>query len=273
MKKLIVIPTDFSPAAACAASYAIMLAGQLKADIRICHATESFSSENDSRAQLEGFARELAEHMKKKDHGAINSPEITVLNGKSGNASNFSTGLSGYIIVIGTSGAGRQNTMWTGRGGENILRVATSQVLLVPFPTVIHPPRKILFATTMDKNDQPFLAGLTELARELDAEVVVAHIDPGSYDHESRKNQWLCFTEKVCGDLTEAPHFSYLNVPSEQPAAGLADIIAQESIDMLAVSRNIYGRLSSLLASGDLHSREMASSIRIPILVGAASVL
>ncbi|MDO3643670.1 universal stress protein [Mucilaginibacter sp. L3T2-6] len=271
MKRLIIVPTDFSPAAEKAAAYAAMLAEQLSAGIRLCHAARSPASETIANTQLEALAGKFKRDINKLGNILTPGPQVTLLHGGPGLAGNLGACLSADMIVIGTSGTGRQHTGWTGSGGKNILQSATSPVLLIPPSATIRPPVKIAFATTMGKEDYPILNMLEALARDLKTDITIVHVDTGSYDHETRKNLWLSFTGKIRNDKETAPHFTYINIPVNSLAAELNDIAASGSADLLVLSRDIYDQLAAMSTSGHAAALEMAANLHIPLLVAAPS--
>lgn len=252
MKKLIIAPTDFSPAAGSGVRYAFMLAKKLGADIRLCHAIVSTLSESTALAQLKALACSMSENLRQFSGDYEPDTDFVLTQSIAGLAASLGKCLPMSIIVIGTSGNGYQRGGWTGRDGSKILHSAVTFVLLVPPAATIRLPKNITFATTMDKKDHGTLISLAALAQDLGAEITIVHADTGSYDHESRKNKWIGFIDKGSDDITGLPHFTYLSIPGNKLAAGLSDIITNESTDLLVVGREIYSQLSSLSIAGNL---------------------
>jgi hypothetical protein len=139
-------------------------------------------------------------------------------------------------------------------------------LLLVPLAASNELPQKIAFATDLDEKDIPILYSLATLARDLQAEIIIIHIDPGSSDHESRENQLHHFLDKVCKDIRFTA-FSYRNIESKDVAAGLSHIATDGSADMLVMSHNRQRQLESLLEAGNSYTLGMVRYLTIPLLI------
>lgn len=266
--KTILIPTDFSTAANHAAAYGLKLAERLKSNVLLCHADKDAPVDAPSTAKLVMLASSLE---KTKDHSpAGNFVPLIKVKARTGTVAGVANILSEdapvSLIIMGTSGTGRQQKGFMGRDSHDMIDSSRLPLLLVPPPAANRLPRKIGFATDLDEKDIPILYSLATLARDLQAGVVIVHIDAGCYDHEARKNQWEHFLEKVCKDIPFIT-FSYSNIESNGIAAGLNHVVADASIDMLAMSHNRHRQLESLLDAGNSYTIEMARNLRIPLLV------
>lgn len=86
-------------------------------------------------------------------------------------------------------------------------------------------PQKIAFATDLDEKDIPILRSLATFAHDLKAEIIIVHIDAGSYGHEIPERSAAPFLDKVREDIGFTA-FSYRNIESKDIAGDLNHIAA-----------------------------------------------
>ena len=268
MMKTILILTDFSAGAGRAATYGFRLAEQLKLNIRLCHAINTSTTDNRALTKLTKLKNTLLGKRKKNLPPDVFVPLINcnVLTGTVTDLALILTDASVALTVIGTSGAGGQKKGFNGRDTHDMIESGRLPLLLVPelAPNVL--PKKIAFATDLHENDVPILYSLATLARDLQAKIVIIHIDAGDADEVARKIQLRCFLDNVSKDI-RFTDFSYRHIESGNISAGLNQILNEGWADMLVMSHNRRSQLESLLDTGDSYTREMAQDLRIPLLV------
>lgn len=263
----VLIPTDFSTAADHAAAFGFKLAEKLKLNIQLCHADKDRSTEASSTAKLVSLAGNLAAAKSLSPGDFIPLIKFTTISGTVASATQtLAENAPISLVVMGTSGSGGQQKGFTGRDSQEMIGSSKIPLLLVPPLASTALPRKIAFATDLDDKDVPILYSLSTLARDLQAEIIIAHIDPGSYDHESRKNQFHRFLDKVREDIRFTA-FSYRNIEDKNVAEGLNRIAKEGAADMLVMSHSRHRQLESLLDAGNSYTLEMAKDLRIPLLV------
>jgi nucleotide-binding universal stress UspA family protein len=263
----ILIPTDFSPPADHAAAYGFKLAEKLKLNIQLCHADKDISTKTSSASKLVSLAGSLVKEKSPSPGDFIPLIKFTTLCGTVASvAQTLTENTSIPMVVMGTSGTGGQQKGFTGRDSQEMIGSSRIPLLLVPPLASTALPRKIAFATDLDEKDMPILYSLATLARDLKAEIIIVHIDAGSYDHETRKGQLHRFLDKVREDIRFTA-FSYRNIESKNVAEGLNHIANEGSVDMLVMSHSRHRQLESLLNAGNSFTLEMAKDLRIPLLV------
>lgn len=267
--KTILIPTDFSPAADHAAAYGFKLAEKLKSNIQLCHADADISTEASSAVKLGNLANNLRKgqsHLPAGDFVPVT--KFTALKGTVTSVVNALTENTPIpLIVMGTSGTGEQQKGFTGRDSHDMIGSSVLPLLLVPLAASVELPQKIAFATDLDEKDIPILYSLATLARDLQAEIIIIHIDPGSADDdETRKDLLHHFLDKVSKDIRFTA-FSYRNIESKDVAAGLSHIATDGSADMLVMSHNRQRQLESLLEAGNSYTLAMVRDLTIPLLI------
>lgn len=129
---------------------------------------------------------------------------------------------------------------------------------LQPLPAVAGwPARRIAFATDMTESEQPALALVVTLAKQLRAEIIIAHIDKGSYDHEFRKMEWHSFVDKTREDPS-APLLYYRNIAKPEVTGGLQALAVPTTTDLLAMTAETL-RLPGVLP--------LCKDLPIPLLI------
>lgn len=266
--KTILIATDFSKSAENAAIYGFTLAKALKSDCKIFHADKDVSSEPSSNIKLAKLAQRLA----KKDKQPLVGEFIPLVRFTSVTApldevaDALSEERSMAMIILGTSGAGEQQSGFSGSGSRQMIAGSKLPLLLVPPVAQNRLPRKIALVTSLDENDIPILYSVATLARDLQAEIVIVHIDSGIGDHETHKNQLRLFLEKVREEIRFTA-FSYRNIESKNIASDLNRFTTESLTGMLVMSYHRYQQLELLLKEENTYVMEMARQLRIPLLI------
>ncbi|MFD2872943.1 universal stress protein [Mucilaginibacter ximonensis] len=264
----ILIATDFSKSAENATIYGLTLAKALKLDCKLFHADNDAADEPASNGQLSRLVKRLT----KKDTQPVEGKftpliKFTSHTGPLAEVANaLSEERSAAMIILGTSGAGEQRSAFSGRGSRQLIAGSKVPLLLVPPVAQKHLPQTIALVTSLNEADIPVVYSVATLALDLHAEIIIVHIDSGSGDHETHKNQLHKFLEKVREEIRFTA-FSYRNIESKNIASELSRFTAESLTGMLAMSHGRYQQLESLLKEENTYVMEMARQLRIPLLI------
>lgn len=262
--KTILVPTDYSEPAYNAAVYAIQLAKELGANIKLFHAyhvpaavPDYAAGEINERTLLDLEQKQMQRHINKLEmkFGTGQSGQVTM-----GFAADEILWASGKydLVVMGMQGGGMLKEM-LGSVSTKVMRKATVPVLLIPRDASFAEPVNVVIAC----NDKPDMleentGRLKELIGALGAATEVLYISkPGESKDKaaSIKNNWASVLETAGFCAEEASNtmdaiFSYTHGSN----AGL-----------LVVFPHKYGPVDTLFHNSS--SKKMAFRTDIPVLV------
>ncbi|MCQ6958710.1 universal stress protein [Mucilaginibacter aquariorum] len=282
--KTILIPTDFSAAAANAARYGLFLAQHLQADIQLIHA---FKVPAEARAaaqtawplndyeqvkrdcvleldnlrhqlELETIASVSPRNYISRITGTAELGEVTVM------TRNLVDHYRSPLVVMGMSGAGNLQRLLIGSSSRELIDKATFPVLLVPDLPVTKQLKKIAFATDLSKGDIQIIHSLASLARPFNAEILIAHITDDKYDTVARQHQVNEFMSGVT-DQANYGQIYYRHIKSMDVDHGLDWLSEHGQIDLLAMVHRPHPFFEKIFKGS--HTQRLARHIRIPLLV------
>ncbi len=277
----LLISTDFSANAKHAAEYGYQLARQLMANIILCNAIiipsevpqagmivwpmdefDILQQESDKELQL------LKEHLEQDDHVGFH-PSINCMN----NSGTVTEVLNNVIkehkvnlVIMGTHGGSGLSQLLLGNHSERMIDETSVPVILVPPGCAVEGPGKIAFATDFREPERDLQAiySLVPLAKFLNAEILVAHVDHKkslSAGFEELK-KWF-FTE--ISNKADYPRIYYTVLKEGNTESGLGELCGQEETDMLAMVHRPHNFMESLLKGS--HTKKMARKLTVPLLV------
>ena len=281
MKKLL-IATDFSADAEHAAEYGYLLAKQMKAGIFLCNVVtvpaeapmagmvawpmeESETLLEESKTELQ----RLKAHLERIDQTETFKPPVNYLNepGTVVEIINNNTSKQNIDFVIaGTHQHNGFSTFLLGNHTHDLLEYSVKPLLVIPRNAVFKPVGKIAFATDFEhpENDLEQIYQLTELARTLNAEILLTHI-LNETDHSQKFEKHIVRFLVEISNKANYPKIYYRIVKQSKTEAGLNWLCEHEQIDMLAMVHRKHGFFDTLLNGS--HTQRMAAHISVPLLV------
>jgi nucleotide-binding universal stress UspA family protein len=281
MKKLLIL-TDFSTTATHAAEYGYQFAKQIKANIVLGNAIiipaevpqsgmvvwpleESDVLLEDSENEL----KRLKAHIEQNDHSEGFRPAITFTT----EAATVTNAVDRFVksqridlILMGTHHRGLLNSFLFGDHCKNVIDSTNTPLLLIPPKAKFAPIKKITFATDFKNpdDDLKFIHTLISLAKQLNAEILLAHIYDGKYQSPGFEH-WIKNFLVQLADTANYPHIYYEMVKSADTEAGLDWLCEHGQVDLLAMVHRQHGFFDNLLHGSD--TKKMAGQVGIPLLV------
>ena len=281
MQKLLFL-TDFSSAAKHAAAYGYQFAKQVKADIVLGNAIiipaeapqagmvawpleESEILLDDSETELKQLKAFLEQH----DHSDTFRPAITFAS-EAGTVTNaadhFIKNEDIDMVFMGTHQSDRLTTFVFGDHCKTVIDSTNKPLMLIPPEAKFKAIKKIAFATDFKTpdDDLKFIYGLRLLARQFNAEILLAHIYDGKYQSPEFAQRVINFIGDLA-DTAKSPKIHYQLVKSTGTEAGLDWLCENQRVDMLAMVHRPHGFFDNLLHGSD--TKKMAGKVNIPLLV------
>lgn len=281
--RTILVPTDFSAAAAHAAHYALQLAKSLHTGIELCHAfsvpleapgaqvawpLEDYTSLKEKvTAELSLLSGKMEQEERAGSNPQSYRPQVsyssevgTVID----MTRNIVAGRQLNLVAMGMSGAGGLRRFFLGSQSRDLIEAATFPVLLIPLAATCVPVRKIAFATDLEPENIEVLHALAGLARLLNAEILITHCTDEKQEPHSQSWQVTEFLADVSAKADYSKIY-YRHVKSVDVERGLDWLSEHGQVDILAMVHHQRHFLNKLLTGS--HTQAMAGHIRIPLLV------
>lgn len=280
--KTVLISTDFSKEAKHAAEYGYNLARQIKANIVLCNAIIVPAEVpqaglvvwpmEESDAMLGDSARELKhlkEHLEQASHTADFQPAISCIDEPGILTDVIDRIIESHeigLVVIGAHGNSSLSTFLLGNHSQNMINHTAKPLLLVPPMAKMGVVKKIAYATDFKhpEHDLEAIYVLIPLARALNAEILIAHIDDEKDPSPQLKQRTEQFMIEIA-DKADYPNIYYRVVKNTNAENGLEWLCEHGQIDMLAMLHRRHNFFDNLLRGS--HTQKMASHIAIPFLV------
>jgi nucleotide-binding universal stress UspA family protein len=280
--KTILVPTDFSQAAENAAYYALKLAQNIKAHIKLCNAFKvametpvaaqvvwPMEDYDELKTDINGELKILADRLERQSQadGESFKPRIdytcevgTVTDVVRNIVDEEDIGM----IVMGMSGAGFFSRLFLGSTSRDMIDKVECPVLLVPLGTTFKPVTKIGFATDLNSGDIDVIHSLAGLAKYMNAEILVAHIADEKFTSEAHQHK----IDRFLTDVTCKANYSkiyYRSIKSMDVEHGLDWLAEHGQLDMLVMVHHWHHFFNRLIAGS--HTKKIAGHIHLPLLV------
>lgn len=284
--KTILVLTDFSDHAKHAAEYALKLVQKIKADLLLCNtftvpaemsmAGISVWPQEEYTVLSEGSSAGLKLLKKNLQGQADASQDVSgfhpniAINSAVGNISGLVQGMfpgtDVQLVVAGTHDKSVFNDFLLGNNVNTIIDDIDFPLLLVPPTAAYKPIKKIAFATDLVDvgRDEKALYRLINLARPLNAEILVTHIyneDNSNLEFEKQIKTLLT----VISNKADYAHIYSRVVDEENPEKGLIWLCENGQVDILTMTHQHHHYFEKLFTASYTH--KMAKQIGIPLLV------
>jgi len=280
--KTILFPTDFSENAKHAIRYGYYLSRQIKADIVLCNAViipaeapqaglvvwpmeESDTLLKDSTAELV----KLKSFIEKSRNKSGFQPAIRFTN-QSGILTDVVNQIIAHekidLVIIGTHGSSGLTTLLLGNHSRSMIDGVNSPLLLIPPAAKLSPVKKIAFATDFKNPEEDIksIAALADLAKPLNAEILLTHI----YENADKSPEFEQWIKQFVRELPAKIDFSkikYTMYKSNGAQSGLEWLCDNGDIDILAMMHRSHTFIDSLFRGSQ--TQKIAGQIPIPLLV------
>jgi len=281
--KTILVPTDFSEAAANAARYGLFLAQHLQAGLLLAHAFKvpaeapaaaqsAWAPENYEQIKQEtGQELDRLRHQLEREAAELSPrPYISAITGiaELGDVTTTVRNLADHyrspLVVMGMSGAGLVQRFFLGSSSRELVNKATFPVLLVPAESRPRPLRKIAFATDLSAGDVAIIHSLASLVRPFSAEILIAQVTDAKYDPAEHQQLVDRFLSEVTGKAGYGQIY-YRHVKSMDVDHGLDWLSEHGMVDMLAMVHRPHPVWEQLIKGS--HTQRLAKHTLIPLLV------
>lgn len=272
MKRIILVPVDYSKGAVHALKYATALAQKEKAEILLLHAfhfsfTSSGSGEwvgedrditqKKENEKLKALAGQVSKSGKVKcdymvRYGLAVDAILDVVNEK-----------KPQMIIMGTKGAGWLKEMIMGSNTATVIEKAKCPVIAVPESAEYNGIRKITYATDYHASDITALKKIVEIARPFEAELLVLHVSDEELTQDTDEMLMKKF-EKFSGGKIGYDKIKYQIVHGKYLEKVLEQHIKNEKPDLLAMSTHYRSALDKIF--GTSVTKKMAYHSQVPLL-------
>ena len=280
--KTLLFPTDFSENATYAIRYGYYLAREIKADIFLCNdfllPAEVTPGgmlgwpEDEFDTLLKNSTNELVKlklSIEKSRTKTGFQPSISYLN-----ESGYLTDVVNHIVstkkidlvVIGTHGSSGLTTLLLGDHSRRLIDGVKSPLLLVPPAARLSPVKKIAFASDFKtpEEDIKSIATLTELAKPLNAKILLTHIYETA-DQSTEFEKWIKHFVRELPARVNFSNITYKMYKSKGQQRGLEWLCMSGEIDILAMMHRSHTFIDSLFRGSQ--TQKIAGHIPIPLLV------
>lgn len=283
--KTILLPTDFSLASKNAERYAMHLAKEMRANLKLCNAVmvpievplaahvsvplvaiEIMEQDADQKLKHAAEKMREIEQLETADdeyhplitYGAGIGPVTDVV-------TSFTTDHNISLVVMGMRGNGGLSRFLLGSSSRAMVEAATFPVLFVPFDVEFRKLTKIAFATDLSKEDIAVIHVLAGFVRNFNSEILLVHISnqaPGSQNNSKKR------IETFLNEITNNVNYNkiyYQHVLDETIDDGLDWLSKYENIQMLAMVHRKQSVLYRLFKGS--RTQRVRRKIDIPLLV------
>ncbi len=266
------VPTDFSPVANQALTFAIHLASRTKARLEVLHVFDFQLLETDllpfhvGQALAEGedeLALEQASSLVKTLMRKIGKEVPFEMNLRTGypreSIVNACLDNSYDLIIMGTTGATNRLEQFFGSTTSSVMLESACPVLAIPPGTTFEGIRKIAYATDFREKGIRSYYELSRLAKSMDAEIHCIHVEK-----KSLSSSELAREEELLAPPMEFDQISFHVISNKNVADGLRSFIEGEQINLLAVEPRDH-HFPDILWRKSV-TRNMVLSSQIPLL-------
>lgn len=265
--KIILIPTDFSPAAKNAADYAVQLAKVFHAEVVLLHVYHVPIPVSDVPI-ITITPQELQEANEEQL-----KTEVTRLSEPKGVKISFSAVMGmavdeilyaarkADLLVMGIEGMGRLSEILIGSTTTAVMRQTDRPILVIPKEARFKPLEKLGLACAYDsESDQNSLDMLKKISKHFHSDLFILQVKSG--------DEKITVEEAVNGlhlehELADIPHQFYLREGTD-PTEGINSFVEDYDLDLIAVMPHHQSFFERLLNTSV--SKHLAFHTRIPML-------
>lgn len=271
----ILVPTDFSPTAERAFRFAAELASKTKGTIILFHANEKeevpyFDTAEQRDAyqhQLETKQLKRLQRLKKKVVSREMNVMVSTIVSQSPVAKNilsFAKQNRMELIVMGTQGASGLEKTLIGSTTSQVVEKSPIPVMVIPEKYEWKDPKEIVFATNYHCEDRPALSFTLSVAKVLNADVTVLHInnvEKVEKDNAHCFSNYAYFLQRTFNDS----HIMFKELKSTSIKDSLEHLADTVPFDIMVMVRRNKKFLEKIFLKS--LTKNMACTTRLPLLV------
>ncbi len=254
MKKNILLPTDFSDNAWCAAVYAFKLYAGEKCTFYFLHSTKMKASTMSNisnrllRTMAENAKKDLLELKEMAESAHINDDhEFEVVLSVDALDDAIKNAISKYkidLMVMGTKGATGASEIFMGSNTVRMIkRIKNIPILLIPDEYDFKKPKLIAFPTDFNRFYGEELIPLKEMSKLHDSKIRVLHItEEMNLSHIQDYNLAM-----LKAYLEDNPHSFHWMTDYTKKAKIIADFVDELKIDMLVMINYKHSFIESII--------------------------
>ena len=269
----ILVPTDFSEAARNAFDYALHVADALSAKITLLfvyqesHVASGYlpmelteKMKKETMVLAERFFTEYQESAKNKFGDSVKIDTKMVCGRPASELVQHSQAADTDIIIMGTKGAASPAERVLGSISAEVLKRAWCPVWVIPAESTFQPIQHIMYATDLKSNDYAVMEQAFELAQNLEAKLICAHIAENS-NWENEADQDLV---RTLLEWEKTGEIELRVLKGNDPFHGLTMLVNEYKVDVLAMMTHERYVLSHL--DDPSITRKMALYTDTPLL-------
>jgi nucleotide-binding universal stress UspA family protein len=244
-RKMIVVPTDFSPTADNAILYAIQFAELIDADVCLYHSFIPFESTfyPISLSKKENLKNELLIasrllKIKKSFSKKYKDVQIYIKVDKGPEKTRlleFCEANKTELIIMGTKGASSLNKIVIGSFTSNIMTNASCKVLAIPVTSKFKIPKKITFASNYNDNDLNPIKQLIDLNMFFNAQLNILHVDVSNKTAKSKEILFNKNKYKIEKHIKNV-NLTFKHIAGKDPLESILQSTLKDKTDILVIS-------------------------------------
>jgi nucleotide-binding universal stress UspA family protein len=267
--KTILVPTDFSKAADCAAEYAARFAKEVNAEIhllKVYHVPVVASetpviaiNQEELQEENERQLKRLAAHLKrisgnKVTYKAVFGFAVDEVVEESQQVS---------LVVMGMQGASKINELLLGSITTATLTKIQTPVLIIPQGVNYNSPKKIVFACDYNAGtDAHIIDTLKSIIKDFKSKVFVLNIRNAGSAMDTTVDEAVAGI-KIESHLSDVEH-EYYFAEGEDLVKGINQFVEDKQADIIAIVPHRYSLIERLFHKSI--SRKMAFHTHVPVL-------
>jgi nucleotide-binding universal stress UspA family protein len=269
--KVIIVPTDFSPAATNAANYAIDMAQEIKAEILLLHVYQIPVAVTDTPLPLldledlkqsaEGRLEKHKGELARVSLGTLTISTQAVFGNMAAELEDVCKKVEPFAIVMGTTGHSALERTLFGSNTLSAIKHLTWPVVCVPMGKEYGKGiRKIGLACDFRAvaETTPIVA-IKNFANEFRGEFHVLNVDKGQQDTDANKSQ-LIFLQSALAEMK--PNFHFIHHPDIED--GINEFAEKNNLDLIITIPKKHRLLESLFRKSS--TKKLVFEAHIPVM-------
>lgn len=267
----LLVPTDFSPCADHALSFAALLARRTNQGLALVHVYTPVDLANTAlidyvEREMEASKNEINSKLKVISQKVVQDNNIACshtlrVGALTENILDEAREANCSMIVMGTEGASGLTKILFGSRTNQVIERSDYPVLAVPVQSPLVLPKKIVFATNFFDSDLDTLKQLLELVRPWHPEIYLLHV---SHDNMRSERDYIeSFSLKVMSE-TNYKHVYYYVLPHDSDERGIELFIKSVNAEMLVLSTRKRTFIERLFSAS--LTKRIAYHLQVPLL-------
>lgn len=267
----LLVPTDFSPCADHALSFAALLARRANQGLALVHVYTPVDLANTAmisyiEQEMESSKNEISVKLKELSQKIAHDNNITSshtlrIGALTENILDEAREANCSMIVMGTEGASGLTKILFGSRTNQVIERSDYPVLAVPVQTPLALPKKIVFATNFFDSDLDTLKQLLELVRPWHPEIYLLHV---SHDNMRSERDYIeTFSLQVMSE-TNYKNVYYYVLPHDSDERGIELFIKSVNAEMLVLSTRKRSFIERLFSAS--LTKRIAYHLQVPLL-------